>query len=148
MLSNSNNIIFPLFIILFIILIGVIFDIIGIAVAAASEVPFISMASKRIRGARQALQLIRNADLVSNFCNDVVGDICGIISGAAGSMLILRIGTNGLKLDALNILISSLIAALTVGGKAFGKSIAMNKSQEIIWKVGYFLSLFSSKDRR
>src|SRR5690554_1632429 len=67
-----------------IIIIGVVFDIIGIAVTAASEVPFLSMASKKKRGAINAVRLIRKADQVSSFCNDVVGDICSIISGSAG----------------------------------------------------------------
>ena len=141
--SLSNNLLLPLFVILIIILIRVIFDIIGIAVTAASETPFISMSAKKIRGAKQALMLIKNADLVSNFCNDVVGDICGIISGAAGSMLVIKVMSIGLKPDALTILISSLIAAMTVGGKALGKSLAINNGQQIIYGVGYLVSLFS-----
>lgn len=141
--SSSNNLLLPLSTIIIIIMIGVIFDIIGIAVTSVSEAPFVSMSAKKIRGAKQALKLVKNADLVSNFCNDVVGDICGIISGAAGSMLILRIISNGKSLDLLTIIMSSLIAALTVGGKALGKSLAINNGQKIIYSVGYLLSFFS-----
>ncbi|HZJ83506.1 MAG TPA: hypothetical protein VFD57_06830 [Clostridia bacterium] len=140
--DTSDTFIFPLFTILIIIIIGVVFDIIGIAVAAAREKPFLSMSSKKIRGARQALDLIKNADLVSNFCNDVVGDICGIVSGAAGGMLVINMISTGLELDFLSILMSSLIAALTVGGKSLGKGFAMDNAQQIIHGAGYFLSLF------
>ena len=143
--STSSNLLLPLSIILIIILIGVIFDIIGIAVASAPETPFVSMSAKKIRGAKQALNLIKNADLVSNFCNDVVGDVCGIISGAAGSMLVIRIISIGINPDLLTIIISSLIAAMTVGGKALGKSLAINNGQQIIYSVGYLLSFFSPK---
>lgn len=143
--ATAGNLILPLSIILIIILIGVIFDIIGIAVTSAPERPFVSMSAQKIRGAKEALILIKNADLVSNFCNDVVGDVCGIISGAAGSMLVLKMVSMGLSLDTLGILISSLIAALTVGGKAFGKSLAISNSQSITHGVGYMLSFFKAK---
>ncbi len=139
-----QNTFLALLAILFIIFIGVIFDIIGIAVAAAEEVPFLSMASKKIKGANQALILIRNASQVSSFCNDVVGDICGILSGSAGTILVAKLVITGKSLDEtfLSIVISSLIAALTVGGKAFGKSFAMENSQKILLYVGRVLYLF------
>ena len=69
--------------------IGVITDVIGTAVTSADEQPFIAMASKRIRGAKQALQLIRKAERVSSLLNDVVGDIVGVVSGSAGSVIAL-----------------------------------------------------------
>jgi len=99
--SSSGNFLLPLSIIFIIILIGVIFDIVGIAVASTPETPFLSMSSKKIKGAKQALNLIKNADIVSNFCNDVVGDICGIVSGAAGSMLVLKMVRVGFSPDVL-----------------------------------------------
>lgn len=142
-LSASDNLILPLFIIILIILIGVIFDIIGIAVTSAPKTPFISMSAKKVRGAKQSLYLIKNADLVSNFCNDVVGDICGIISGAAGSMLVLKMFFSGLNPDILAALMSGLIAAMTVGAKSLGKSLAISNSKQIIYGVGCFLSFFS-----
>ncbi|MDI9513235.1 MAG: hypothetical protein WAP98_01695 [Caldicoprobacterales bacterium] len=126
-----------------IIIIGVVFDIIGIAVTAASEVPFLSMASKKKRGAINAVRLIRKADQVSSFCNDVVGDICSIISGSAGSILIMRLSSNTIRWNPtmFAILVSSLIAAFTVGGKALGKSLAIRQSQNIVYYVGYLISL-------
>ncbi|MGI6188495.1 MAG: Mg2+ and Co2+ transporter CorB [Caldicoprobacteraceae bacterium] len=144
-IRNINSLLLAIITLFVIILIGIIFDIVGIAVASADETPFISMASKKIHGAKQAVHLVKNADHVSSFCNDVVGDICGIVSGAAGSVLIMK-STLAQSLlfeeSLLSIIISSLIAALTVGGKAIGKSIAINKSHQVVYYTALFLSLF------
>ena len=74
-----------------IIAIGIVFDIIGVAVTAADEKPFHSMASRKVPEATQALKLIRNAGRVSSFCNDVIGDICGVISGSAAATIAARV---------------------------------------------------------
>ncbi len=141
-LTTNLSIIPSFFILLFIILIGIIFDIIGIAVTRADEKPFHSMASKKIDEAKIAIKLIRNADKVSNFCNDVIGDISGIISGAVGANLIHKLSK---IYDISNtlifaILLTSLTAAFTVGGKAFGKSIALTNYEKIIFKMAKFLN--------
>ena len=75
-------------ILLIIILTGILFDIIGVAVTTADEPPFHSMATKKIPAAVQAIKLIKSKDKVSNFCNDVVGDICGIVSGSASAAVV------------------------------------------------------------
>ena len=75
---SAVDIFVAFFILLVFIAIGILFDIIGMSVATASEIPFHSMAAKKVTAASQALVLVRNAEKVSNFCNDVVGDICGI----------------------------------------------------------------------
>lgn len=144
---NFNNIGIALFSIVLIIFIGVIFDIIGIAVAAADDTPFLSMASKKVRGASHALVLLRNASQVSSFCNDVVGDICGILSGSAGTILVSRliVSSNSLDGTIMSIMISSIIATLTVAGKAFGKDFAIENSQKIVLSAGYILSIFDKK---
>lgn len=131
------------FIVLMIILIGVMSDIIGVAVTAADEKPFHAMASKKYPGARQAIKLIRHADKVSSICNDVVGDICGVISGTAGAAIVFRIFMNQAKPGWVEAAVGGLIAALTVGGKAFSKKFGMHNSNFIIYKVGYILSLFT-----
>ena len=91
-LSNAliprADIITALIILLILILIGVVFDIVGVATTTASETPFHSMASGRVKAAPQAIWLIRNADKVSNMCNDVIGDTVGIVSGAATAVII------------------------------------------------------------
>lgn len=73
---DSAGLLVALLALIVLISIGVITDVIGTAVTSADEQPFIAMASKRIRGAKQALQLIRKAERVSSLLNDVVGRHC------------------------------------------------------------------------
>ncbi len=128
---------------LIIIIIGIVFDIIGIAVTRAEEKPFHSMAAKKISEAKVAITLIRNAGPVSNFCNDVVGDISGIISGAIGASLVYKLvrahELNNATL--LSILMTALTASLTVGGKALGKSIALIYYEKIVISIAKFINL-------
>ena len=80
------------------------------------------MAAHRVPGAQEALKLLRNAEKVSSFCNDVVGDICGIISGTASASIVLLILANrqsvGTRAQLLEIGMAALVSGLTVGGKA------------------------------
>jgi hypothetical protein len=134
-------------VVLVIIIINVLFDIIGTAVTAADEAPFHAMASRKLYGARESIRLIRNADKVSNFCNDVVGDICGVISGTASMFIIITFIGKGNNADTtlMGLAITGMVAAFTVGGKAFGKSIAIENSNYIIYKVGVVLKFLFGK---
>lgn len=120
-----------------IIFLGVIFDVIGTAVTAADEVPFHAMASKKIKEASIAVKMIRNASKVSNFCNDVVGDVCGIISGSVGVVIVAKImQLYTIRYEVLiAALISAMIAGATVGGKAMGKKFAITNSNKILYTV-------------
>lgn len=124
-------------ILIFFIGIGIIFDIVGVAVTAASEAPFHSMAAHREHGAAESLRMIKNADKVSNFCNDVVGDVSGIISGTTAALVAARL-IEGLRSETILIplLVTGLVSGLTVGGKAIGKTLAFNNSTAIMLKVG------------
>lgn len=140
------------FILLVIVLIGILFDIIGVAVTAADVKPFHSMAAHRVPGAQDALKLLRNAEKVSSFCNDVVGDICGIISGTASASIVLLILARhqsiGTKTQLLEIGMAALVSGLTVGGKAIGKTFAMTKSTSIVHcasKVIYYIKSVPSQ---
>ena len=128
------------------IVIGIIFDIVGVAVNSADEKVFHSMNARQVKGSKVAVKFKKNADKVSSFCNDVIGDICGIISGAAGTTIAVNIA-NSLNVELLfvNLTVAAIIAALTIGGKALGKGIAINKSKEIITVVSKLLSLFQFK---
>ncbi|MDU5080015.1 hypothetical protein ACF3M2_16285 [Tissierella carlieri] len=130
-----------------IILIGIIFDIIGIAVTTAEEKPFHAMAANKVEEAKFAIKLVRNAGQVSNFCNDVIGDISGILSGAAGTTIIYKLMNRYSLVDGtmLTIIITSLIAAFTVGGKAFGKSIALFNYERIIYSIAKILNLIEKR---
>lgn len=139
-------------VLLLIVLIGILFDIIGVAVMSAGEKPFHSMAAKKVPGAAEALVLLRNAEKVSSFCNDVVGDICGVVSGSASAVIAVKALSN-LGSDAVGQLImSAVVAGLTIAGKAFGKNIAMSRSTQIVHLVAkpiyYIKSLFRCKKKR
>jgi hypothetical protein len=132
-------------VIMVIILVNIIFDTIGTAVTAAEEAPFHAMASRKVYGAKQAIRLIRNADKVSNVCNDVIGDICGIISGAAGAYIIFRLIGDSAKVSATELIVTGMITALTVGGKALGKIMALQNSNYIIYRVVIAIYFLKSK---
>lgn len=127
------------FLILFaIILVGIVFDIIGVAVTSADEKPFHSMAARKVPGAQESIRLLRNAERVSSICNDVVGDICGVVSGSASATIAAQI-LNNFDFSwpqAVSLVMSALVAGLTVGGKAVGKTFAMNSCTQIVHGVG------------
>lgn len=131
-------------VLLLVLLTGIIFDLIGTAVTAATEAPFHAMAADKVAGSKQAIYLIKYADRVANICNDVVGDIAGTLSGAliAGILFDFANFFEIMNKDFLSSLGVASIAALTVGGKAFGKSYAINNANDIIFTVGKFISLF------
>ena len=123
---------------------GIIFDIIGLAVATANEKPFNSMAAQRIKAGKTGLALIRKADQVSSFCNDVIGDICGVVSGSASATIAVQLLQN-FEVSwprIVNLLMSAFVAGLTVGGKAVGKTFAVNSSTSIVYFVGRVISWF------
>ena len=132
-------------ILLFIVLLGIVFDIIGMAVASADEKPFHSMAARKVPGAQEAIRLLRNAERVSSICNDVVGDICGVVSGSASATIAALILTH---VDTawprgVSLVMSSLVAGLTVGGKAIGKTFAVSSCTQIVHMVGRILSAWN-----
>ncbi|MGM9641436.1 MAG: hypothetical protein ACI3V3_08755 [Faecousia sp.] len=128
-------------VLLLIVFLGIIFDIVGVAVTSAEEKPFHSMAAKKVPGAAECIKLLRNADRVSSICNDVVGDICGVVSGAAAALITDQILTKvqHLPTQVASLAMSALVAGLTVGGKAVGKSIAIGSCTAIVFSVGKIL---------
>ena len=74
-----------------VILLGIFFDMIGTAAAAADLAPLNAKAARKVNGARRGVYLVQHADQVANFCNDVVGDISGIISGTLAAIIVLRL---------------------------------------------------------
>ena len=125
-------------ILLAIIFVGILFDVIGMAVATADEKPFHSMASRKVPGAQEAIRLLRNAERVSSICNDVVGDICGVVSGSASATIAALILTD-VNLnwpEGVSLVMSALVAGLTVGGKAIGKTVAVKSCTQIVHLVG------------
>ena len=135
---GRSSMIVAFLILLMIVFIGIIFDIVGMAVATADEKPFHAMASRKVKGARECIMLLRNAERVSSICNDVVGDICGVVSGSASATIAAQVLSN-FELSFASVIplaMSSLVAALTVGGKAVGKGIAVASCTDIVYHAG------------
>ncbi len=145
--SKFNEIILILLTLL-IIIVGIIFDMIGTSALTSKESTFHSMATKKIKGAAKTVELIKNSANVSSICNDVVGDVCGVISGSLGvSLSILISNRYNLSLSIMTVLIAAVISALTVGGKAIFKQVAIKNSDKIIYKVGFILSGFKKIEK-
>ncbi|MCM1370521.1 MAG: hypothetical protein NC181_01325 [Clostridium sp.] len=140
---SSTGVIIGIIILIVFILLGVIFDMIGVAITASDEKPIHSMNSRKVKGATVAVILKKNAAKVSSFCNDVVGDICGIISGSAGIVIATSL-SNILNINLLyiNLVVTGIIASLTIGGKAIGKEIAIKKSNDITYVFAKVISCF------
>ena len=137
------NVVFGILIILLFIFISIIFDMIGVAITAAEEKPFHSMASKKVKGSHHSVKLLKNSDKLASICNDVVGDVCGVVSGSAGVLVANTIALNfNLNVSFVVLITTAVIASLTITGKAYGKTIAINNSESITFKVGKFLNLF------
>lgn len=142
----NANIFISLILLLVFIGLGILFDIIGVSITVADQKTFNSMATKNVKGAKLAVKLIKNAEKVSSFCNDVIGDICGIISGSTSASIAIIISSKfNINLLITSLIITSLVASITIGGKAIGKSIAMNKSNAIIFRFSSLLSVFYRK---
>ena len=142
-LLNGAGFTVAVLILLFFILLGILFDIIGVAATAADPRPFHSMAAHKEKGAKEALSLLRNASRVSSVCNDVVGDICGIVSGATGAVIVAQLQQSfNLRSVLFSVGVTALVSGLTIGGKALGKPFAMKKSTQVIYWAGRFLHLF------
>ena len=137
------SLIFGIIITFVFIIIGIIFDIIGVSVTSADEKVFHSMAARKVKGASTAVKFKKNADKTSNFCCDVIGDICGVISGAAGTTICAILVTKyHTDLLITGLIITAIISSLTIGGKAIGKSFAINKSDIILYEFAKFVSNF------
>ena len=137
-IMESSSMPVAFLILLIIIFVGIVFDIIGMAVASADEKPFHSMAARKVLGAQEAIALLRNAERVSSICNDVVGDICGVVSGSASATIAAQILANFEMSwpQLISLAMSALAAGMTVGGKAIGKSFAVNSCTKIVFLVG------------
>ncbi len=142
-LIPNVNVFVGILIILLFIFISVIFDMIGVAITAQEETPFHSMASKKIKGSTHSVKLLKNSDKIASICNDVVGDVCGVVSGSAGVIVASTISDYLDISKSLVVLITTaIIASLTITGKAYGKTIAINNSKMITEKVGKVLHKF------
>ncbi|HBA38131.1 MAG TPA: hypothetical protein DCY94_05365 [Firmicutes bacterium] len=143
---SASTVLVSTIVLFFFIGLGILFDMIGVATTVADPKVFNSMAAKKVRGSKTALSFIKKSSQVSSFCNDVIGDICGILSGSAGVTIALSISQQfGINLMLTNLFTTSMIAALTIGGKAVGKSFAINKSNRILYTFSKFIETVTFK---
>lgn len=148
--ASADQIVVIILLLAFLILASILFDAIGVAVTSCDIPPIASMASRKVYGAKTALWLVKNSGTVSSICNDVIGDIFGIISGACSAAVVLKIAI--LLPDGwqrwLTIIISAVVSALTIGGKAFMKNIAINNSKDFVMFVARIISIFNKDERK
>lgn len=137
-IMEHSSIAVAFLILLAIVLIGILFDVVGVAVTSADEKPFHSMAARKVPGGLEAIRLLRNAERVSSICNDVIGDICGVVSGSASATIAAQVlrSFEFTWPQIATLLMSALVAGLTVGGKAIGKTFAINSCTQIVSAVG------------
>lgn len=140
---SDFNVVLLVVILLVVISIGIIFDMIGVATLTADEAPFHARSTKKVKEASACIKLLKNSTRVSSVCNDIVGDICGIVSGGLGaSLTVYLVSELNANILLSTILVTSFISALTVGGKAYFKTIATKKSDTIVLFTGRLIRFF------
>lgn len=132
------SVVMSIFIIVFFIVLSTIFDMIGVAVTSAELERLKTYENSK--GFDTATKLVLNTEKVSSFCGDVVGDICGILSGAGGVSLVLSMNiTEPDVYFIVTCVISSLIAGLTIFSKAIMKGYAVSNAEKVVIKTAKLL---------
>lgn len=134
---EKMNLVMAIIVLILVIAIGIAFDMIGMSIATCEEAPFHAKAAKKHSGAKEVIKLLKEKDKATNVCNDLIGDICGIVSGSACALVSVKVSTI-LNIDVVivSLVLSALVAMITVGGKAIGKGISMNNAENIMYMVG------------
>ena len=142
-LMESLTLFFAFMLLLLIIAVNIFFDMVGTAVQSAEERPFHSLAARKVRGARESISVIRHAPQLANMCCDVIGDIAGIISGATTALIVTElVAAFHLKGILPSLILTGLVGALTIGGKAMSKGISMQNGNAIVFAVGKMMYFF------
>ena len=151
-LAQSHLLISSIILLILLIIISIFFDGIGIAATSCDLAPLTSMASRKVYGAKTAIKLVKNNSKVSSICSDLIGDTFGIVSGACATVIAIRIITlyaleQNTAALGITIAITSVVTALTIGGKSFVKNFAISKSQDFIMFVSKLIAIFSKNER-
>ncbi len=122
-------------------------DVLANAIISCKVDAFHAMASNKIKGAKRAVTFCCNATKLSSIFADVIGDICGIVSGAAGAVLgIIIAGDGGATIKLVSAIgVSAVIGALTVGGKAIFKHFAIKYNKQIVFGFARFTTFFKKE---
>ncbi len=148
MVLDGSALIIAIIVIFVFIFIAIMTDMIGLAVTSANIEDFNAMAARKTKGSKQAISLIKNADKVSSILSDVLGDVCSILSGAAGASIVVKIAIdNGGTFMSILVpsLISAIIAGLTIAGKAVFKTVAIKHANSITLGFSRFINFFTRK---
>ena len=139
---------FSIFVIVFFVFVSVIFDMIAVAFTSINKEQLDKY--KNENGYVMAVKLCERADKVASFGGDVVGDICGILSGAGGVSLVVNMNIQDANLNLLiTCLVSSLIAGITIFCKAIMKTYALQNCEQIAIVTGAYLEAsFLNKIRK
>jgi len=139
---EKMNLIMAIIVLVLVIALGIVFDMIGMAIATCEEAPFHAKAAKKHSGAKEVLRLLKAKDKATNISNDLIGDICGIVSGSAGALIAIKLSTLfNIDVVIVSLVLSAFVAMITVGGKAIGKGISMNNAENIMYMVGAVIHL-------
>ena len=129
---------FSIFVIVFFVFVSVIFDMVAVAFTSINKEQLDKF--KNENGYIMAVKLCERADKVASFGGDVVGDICGILSGAGGVSLVVNMNIQDANLNLLvTCLVSSLIAGITIFCKAIMKTYALQNCEQIAIVTGTYL---------
>lgn len=141
--AKVSGTILSILLLLLLIGIAIVFDGIGVSVTACKKQDLEKFCRKNnCKSLRIANNLVDNAEKVNNICSDVVGDMSGIISGACGVSIVMNLCAGSLHSYLYSVLLSSLVAAITVGGKAFMKSIALSNSAKMVIATSKLIAWF------
>lgn len=149
-ISSASGILTATLILIVLIIVSIIADGVGVSVTGADMCQLARLEIAGVKGAKEARIMVGHSELVNSICADLVGDICSIISGACGATIVvelIRYCPDDSVVMWIGITMSSLIAALTVGGKSLVKSLAIGKSEEFIIRAARFISIFCNVDK-
>jgi hypothetical protein len=126
----------PLF--LLVVFFGIASDAVGLAGTRARERSLLSMASRKIPGAREAVWFVRNAPKVSSVFSDLAGDVAATMAGGLAVALVYRTRhyipyVNWAVATSIAVGIASM---LSVGGKALFKPLALKYAESIMLFLG------------
>lgn len=125
---------------------SVLTDIVGVAITAVNITPFRSMSAKKVKGAKEAVVLIKNADKVASIFADILGDVCGILSGSAGAVITaiyVQNSTNVMQTVIIASVVSAVTAGLIISTKAFFKKWALANCNGVILLLGKVVRIFT-----
>lgn len=129
-------------ILLLVIILGIIADALGTSAAAADLRPINALAAKKEVGAKEAVIIVKKADRFANICQDVIGDVLNTLSGVFGVGIVIAITTDPKLQNGYTLAITAIIVAITVFGKAIGKTYAINNANKLMILCGKFIYLF------